>query len=143
MTAPSSPPQGLVVVADDEPHIVMLVERLLTRVGVQVATARDGDLALELIRQRSPALAIIDARMPGCDGYTVAMALRDDDGVERPPYLIMLTAGGREIDRARAKEAGIDEFVTKPFSPSQLQSRVLEVLEGLHANDLTTDRRRP
>lgn len=131
MSVPDSAPGGLVVVADDEPHIVMLVERLLTRVGVEVATARDGDLALELIRERAPALAIIDARMPGRDGYTVAMALRDDAGVERPPYMIMLTAGGREIDRARAKEAGIDEFVTKPFSPSQLQSRVLEILEGL------------
>ncbi len=66
--------------------------------------------------------------MPRCDGYELSATVRDDAGLERKPYMIMLTAGGREVDRARADLAGVDEFMTKPFSPSKLRGRVREIL---------------
>lgn len=119
-----------VLVADDEPHVLRMMEHLLRKMGCDVLTAPDGEEALTQIRARRPELAIVDGSMPIRSGYEVSEALRDDPGDERRPYVMMLTAGGRDLDRARAEAAGIDEFVTKPFSPSKLRARVSEILEG-------------
>ena len=70
---------------------------------------------------------IVDAVMPGLSGYDVCRALREDRDAPRP-HVMMLTAGGREADKALAAEVGIDEFVTKPFTPSALRARVREIL---------------
>jgi DNA-binding response OmpR family regulator len=70
---------------------------------------------------------ILDALMPGMTGYEVCRALREDVDAPRP-HVIMLSAGARETDKALAAEVGIDEFVTKPFSPLALRARVREIL---------------
>ncbi len=119
-----------VLVADDEPHVVALVEHLLRKMGCEVLTAADGEQALAKIRTSAPAIAIVDGSMPGRSGYEVSEALREDSGVGPRPYLMMLTAGGRDLDRVRAEAAGVDEFLTKPFSPSKLRARVREILAG-------------
>ena len=116
-----------VLVADDSPTILTLLELALTREGYEPVTASNGAEALERIREHRPRLVILDAVMPQGYGYEVCRTLRDDPELEKP-YVIMLTAGGRDTDRERAEAAGVDEFMTKPFSPSQLRARVREIL---------------
>ena len=115
------------VIADDSSTILAMVELAVRREGYEPVTARDGLEALEVIREHRPALVIIDAMMPGATGYEVCKSLRDDPDGPRP-YVIMLTAGGRDSDREKAEESGVDEFMTKPFSPSALRERVKEIL---------------
>ena len=115
------------VIADDSSTILAMVVLAVGRAGYEPATANDGLEALAAIREHRPELVIIDAMMPGLTGYEVCAAIRDDPDAPKP-YVLMLTAGGREIDRKRADEVGVDEFATKPFSPSWLRSRVKEVL---------------
>ena len=104
-----------------------MVELSVRRDGYEPATAGDGLEALAVIREHRPELVIVDAMMPGATGYEVCKALREDpDGPH--PYVIMLTAGGRDSDREKAEESGVDEFMTKPFSPSALRERVKEIL---------------
>jgi DNA-binding response OmpR family regulator len=115
------------VIADDSSTILAMVELSVRRDGYQPVTAVDGVEALAAIREHRPELVIIDAVMPGASGYDVCKALRDDPDGPRP-YVIMMTAGGRDSDREEAEESGFDEFVTKPFSPSELRKRVKEIL---------------
>jgi DNA-binding response OmpR family regulator len=117
-----------ILVADDEPHILYLLTFTLQNDGWNVVTALDGEAALERFREVDPALVILDAAMPKRDGYDVAREIRADVDRTPRPYVIMLTAGGQEADRGRALDAGVDEFMTKPFSPSGLRKRVREIL---------------
>ena len=119
-----------ILVADDSEMILSLVVLSLQREGYEPATATSGAEALERIRELRPRLVILDAVMPKGDGYEVCRTLRDDPEIEKP-YVIMLTAGGRMTDREKAEAAGVDEFITKPFSPSQLRDRVREILSTL------------
>ena len=115
------------VIADDSSTILAMVELAVRRDGYEPVTAEDGIQALEVIRAHRPELVIIDAMMPGASGYEVCKSLRDDPDGPRP-YVIMLTAGGRDSDREKAEESGVDEFMTKPFSPSALRERVKDIL---------------
>jgi DNA-binding response OmpR family regulator len=115
------------VIADDSSTILAMVELSVRRDGYQPVTAVDGVEALAAIREHRPELVIIDAVMPGASGYDVCKALRDDPDGPRP-YVIMMTAGARDSDREKAEESGVDELVTKPFSPSELRKRVKEIL---------------
>jgi DNA-binding response OmpR family regulator len=116
-----------IVVVDDSPTILTLLVLALSRDGFEAVTASNGEEALERIREHRPRLVILDATMPKGDGFEVSRTIRDDPELETP-YVIMLTAAGRASDRERAEEAGVDEFMTKPFSPSQLRARVREIL---------------
>jgi DNA-binding response OmpR family regulator len=115
------------VIADDSPTILALVALAVTKDGYEPVTATNGTDALEAIREHRPELVIVDAQMPGLSGYDVCRALREDAGTPRP-HVIMLTAGARESDKVLADEAGVDEFLTKPFSPATLRERVREIL---------------
>jgi two-component system phosphate regulon response regulator PhoB len=115
------------VIADDSATILALVTLAVKKDGYEPATATDGDEALEVIREHRPELVILDALMPVMSGFEVCRALREDVDAPRP-HVMMLTAGAREADKALAEEVGIDEFVTKPFSPSTLRARVREIL---------------
>jgi two-component system, OmpR family, alkaline phosphatase synthesis response regulator PhoP len=115
------------VIADDSATILALVVLAVKKDGYEPVTATNGAEALEVIREHRPELVILDAQMPGLSGYEVCRALREDIDGPRP-HVMMLSAGGREVDKALAAEVGIDEFVTKPFSPSALRARVRELL---------------
>ena len=117
-----------IVVVDDSPVVVRMLTMALEDAGYDVVAGDDGDEALARIREVSPALVLIDATMPKRTGYEVCEELRADPTVVRQPYVIMLTAGGQAADRERAERAGVDEFMTKPFSPSKLLDRVTELL---------------
>lgn len=117
-----------IVVVDDSPVVLRMLTMVLEDQGYEVVGAVDGDDALARIREFAPQLVLIDATMPKRNGYEVCEELRGDSSLVRQPYVIMLTAGGQAADRERAERAGVDEFMTKPFSPSKLLGRVTELL---------------
>jgi DNA-binding response OmpR family regulator len=117
----------LVLVADDDEDIRMLVRFRLERSGYDVLPARDGLEALELAVQRQPDLAVLDLMMPRLDGYELTRRLRELD-VTRSMPIIMLTARAQETDVARGFEAGADDYIRKPFSPQELRARVQAIL---------------
>jgi DNA-binding response OmpR family regulator len=119
-----------VLIVDDSSTIRHLLTFALKQDGYDVRAAVDGVEALELIRGGVPDLLITDATMPELDGYALCREVRADAQLERQPHIIMITDRGQEVDRVRATEAGVDEFMTKPFSPSALRERVREIVNG-------------
>ncbi len=116
-----------VLIADDEPNIVISLEFLMKREGYQVLVARDGVQALATIQSERPALVLLDVMMPGKTGFEVCQAVRADDtlaGVK----IVLLTAKGRDTDVAKGVALGADDYVTKPFSTKELAARVRELL---------------
>jgi len=116
-----------VLIADDEPNILISLEFLMKREGHQVLLARDGDEALALIRSERPALVLLDVMMPKRSGFEVCQAVRADDtlaGVK----ILMLTAKGRDTDVAQGLGVGATAYMTKPFSTKDLAARVRELL---------------
>lgn len=114
----------LILVVDDEERIARMIRMNLEHVGYSVIEAYDGMQALEQIRTKIPNLIIMDVMMPGMDGYETLERLRE---FSQTP-VIMVTAKGEEEDRIRGLELGADDYVTKPFSPRELVSRVKAVL---------------
>ena len=119
-----------IVIADDSRTAVTVLSFALAKEGYEVVTARDGVEALERVREAAPRLVILDGMMPRKDGFTVAAEIRADSSIDPQPHIIMVTAEGRDDDRDRAATAGVDDFLTKPFSPSQLLERVRSALAG-------------
>lgn len=116
-----------IVIADDEPNIVVALEYLLSREGFDVRVARDGDEALRLVETFRPALALLDVTMPRRSGVEVCRKLRatpDLAGLK----IVMLTAKGRETEVELGLAAGADLYVTKPFSTRDLVARVVTLL---------------
>lgn len=120
-------PTPLVLAADDDPLIRELIQFRLERSGYAVVTAADGDEALRLARDRLPDLIVLDVMMPGRDGYEIARTLRTEEATSRIP-IILLTARVQEADVAQGFDAGADDYLTKPFSPQELQARVQAIL---------------
>ena len=116
-----------VLIADDEPNIVVSLEFMMKREGYEVLVARDGRQALEAIRRERPQLVLLDAMMPGMTGFDVCEAVRADEEV-RDTRILMLTAKGRDTDVARGVGVGADAYMTKPFSTRDLMQKVREML---------------
>ncbi len=119
--------ERLVLVADDDEDILLLVTTRLRRDGFDIISARSGDEALALVRERRPALAVLDIGMPGLDGVQVLEQIRTDDDL-RAMLVVLLTAKAQESDVRRGFDAGADAYVKKPFSPADLSARVRELL---------------
>jgi DNA-binding response OmpR family regulator len=117
-----------VLIADDEPNIVLSLEFMMKRAGYEVLVARDGREALEAIRRERPRLVVLDAMMPGMSGFDVCQAVRADEATVRDVRILMLTAKGRAADVARGLGAGADDYVTKPFSTRELMQKVRDML---------------
>ncbi|HET7436042.1 MAG TPA: response regulator transcription factor, partial [Thermoanaerobaculia bacterium] len=113
-----------ILVVDDEPRIAEIATDYLRLAGFDVIVAGDGVRALDLVRERRPALIVLDLGLPRLDGMDVARVIRRDSDVP----IIMLTARVEEDDRLDGLEAGADDYVTKPFSPRELVARVRAVL---------------
>jgi two-component system KDP operon response regulator KdpE len=116
--------EKLVLVVDDEPRMVRFVRMNLELEGYQVAQAGSGMEALEKVRDELPDLVLLDVMMPEMDGFETLARLREISTVP----VIMLTVKGDEEDRIRGLELGADDYVTKPFSPRELASRIRAVL---------------
>lgn len=116
-----------ILVVDDEPDALELIEFNLKGAGFEVVTAVDGTSALKKAAQCSPALILLDVMLPEIDGMEVCKRLRRDPATASVP-IIMLTAKAAEIDRVLGLELGADDYVTKPFSPRELVLRVKGLL---------------
>ena len=118
-----------ILIADDEPNIVISLEYLMQRAGYVVSVARDGEAALAAILRDRPALVLLDAMMPKLSGFEVCQALRANDAA-RGTLILMLTAKGRDTDVAKGLGSGADAYMTKPFSTRDLVRKVREMLDG-------------
>lgn len=114
-----------ILVVDDEPTILEVVELYLRREGFQVRTARSGSEALHLVTQQRPDLLVLDLMIPAPGGLDICRSLQAN---EQMLPIIMLTALTDETDRVVGLELGADDYVTKPFSPRELVARVKAVL---------------
>ena len=116
-----------VLIADDEPNIVTSLEYLMKMSGYEVAVARNGEEALELVATFMPDLVLLDVMMPRRSGYDVCQRMR-----ERPDWkhvrIVMLSAKGREAEVSKGLSLGADAYVTKPFSNRELIAKVAALL---------------
>jgi two-component system phosphate regulon response regulator PhoB len=128
-----------VLVVDDEPEAVELVEFNLTQAGYSVITAGDGAEALKKARAAQPSLIVLDLMLPEVDGLEVCKMLRRDPATAAIP-IVMLTAKAAEIDRVLGLELGADDYITKPFSPRELVLRVKRLLRGERASGQEPDK---
>ncbi len=118
-----------ILVVDDEERIVRFIRLNLEHDGFQVSEAFNGNQALQRLRDSLPDLILLDVMMPDIDGFEVLRTVREISDVP----VIMLTAKGEEEDRVKGLELGADDYVTKPFSPRELVSRVRAVLRRTHS----------
>ena len=119
----------LVLVADDDPHIVELVGLYLRRAGYRVETATNGDDALRKANEQHPALAVLDVMMPGQDGLQICRTLSRRGDIP----VVLLTARSTDIDKVAGLRLGADDYVTKPFNPDELVARIEAVLRRTRA----------
>jgi DNA-binding response OmpR family regulator len=123
-----------IVAADDDPHMLRLVQRSLEAAGYQVLTANNGRVALDLVASENPDLLILDLRMPVLDGWEVCRRVREFSSVP----IIMLTQLNDELDRVRGLDTGADDYLGKPFGTKELVARVRAALR--RAQDYNQER---
>jgi DNA-binding response OmpR family regulator len=123
---PRSAPRELkrILVVDDEPRMIGFIRMNLELEGYQVIEAHDGLKALDAVRTQLPDVILLDVMMPELDGFETLRMLREFSTIP----VIMLTAKGEEDDKVVGLELGADDYVTKPFGPRELSSRVRAVL---------------
>ena len=123
-----------ILVVDDESRIRKLVKDFLTRAGYQVLEAGDGMEAMDLFYEdKDIALIILDVMMPKMDGWQVCREVREHSKVP----IIMLTARSEERDELQGFELGVDEYISKPFSPKILVARVGAILRRINGTDMS------
>jgi DNA-binding response OmpR family regulator len=140
-----------ILVVDDEPEAVELLEFNLQQAGYAVISAANGAEALQKARAQMPDLIVLDVMLPEMDGFEVCKLLRLEPATARVPIL-MLTAKAAEVDRILGLELGADDYLTKPFSPRELLLRIKNILargrtgeepkEQMRFGDLLIDRPR-
>ena len=118
-----------ILIADDEPNILISLEFLMKREGYEVHLARDGQEALDALRREHPRLLLLDVMMPKKSGFEGCQEARNDYGI-RSTLILMLTAKGRETDIVKGLAMGADAYMTKPFSTRELVQKVREMLEA-------------
>src|SRR5262249_268483 len=128
-----------ILVVDDEPDVVQLIEYNLKAAGYDVINAADGEEALKKARAGSPDLIILDLMLPEVEGLDVCKILRRDTSTSAIP-IVMLTAKASETDRVLGLELGADDYVTKPFSPRELVLRVKRLLRSDGAKEEHAER---
>ncbi|HZK74590.1 MAG TPA: response regulator [Clostridia bacterium] len=116
-----------VLIVDDEPSLRALVHTTIESPVYQVIEARDGEEAWTLIKERKPALVLLDIKMPLRSGFDILAAIRADPEL-RGTQVMILTASDDQADIDKGILAGADFYLTKPFSPADLLARVLEAI---------------
>jgi two-component system response regulator VicR len=120
-----------ILVVDDEVSVTDLISYNLTKAHYEVLTAHDGETALQVARESSPDLILLDLMLPKIDGLDVCREIRKTSQVP----IIMITARGEETDKVIGLELGADDYVTKPFSVRELLARIKAVLRRNHPPD--------
>jgi len=118
-----------ILVADDEPYILRSLSFVLKREGFIVEVARDGEETLKKVEEFKPKILFLDIMMPKKDGYQICKYLKNNHDT-KDIYIIMLTARGQVIDKKKGIESGADDYITKPFSPREIISKVKNILES-------------
>jgi DNA-binding response OmpR family regulator len=118
-----------VIIADDDPNIVLSLEFLMRRAGYAVRVAHDGEAVLAAVADSVPDLVLLDVMMPKRNGYDVCDALRADPAC-RNLRIIMLTARGQAVERIKGLALGADAYITKPFSTREVVELVRQTLAG-------------
>jgi two-component system, OmpR family, alkaline phosphatase synthesis response regulator PhoP len=116
-----------ILIADDEPNILISLEFLMKREGYEVVLARDGQEAIDAIVRERPALVLLDVMMPIKTGFDVCHEVRAHEAV-RETLIVMLTAKGRDTDVAKGLALGANAYMTKPFSTKELVQKVRDLL---------------
>lgn len=116
-----------ILIVEDEPEIAKLIQMTLEREGFSCQWCRDGLAALQVFAKQQPDVILLDLMLPGLDGLEVCARIRQKPGV-KDPYILMLTAKGEEIDRVIGLSTGADDYLVKPFSPTELVARVRALL---------------
>jgi two-component system, OmpR family, phosphate regulon response regulator PhoB len=126
--AASQPVKRSVLVADDDAALRRLIGTTLGTQDFELLQAVDGEEALRVAREQHPQLVLLDVNMPRLDGFEVCRSLKSDPSTS-DIKVVMVTARGADADRARARQAGADDYFIKPFSPVQLLNKVYALLE--------------
>ena len=130
-----------VLIVDDEQHIRLLIEQALEELeddGVELLTAPDGEVALDVVRNQAPQLVFLDVTMPKVNGFDVCRTIKQDLGLAGT-HVVLLTARGQAYDRQRGLDAGADGYMTKPFDPDELLATARRAL-GLDAGSAAGSR---
>lgn len=114
-----------ILIADDETDISMLIKRYAEREGFEVTSVEDGSDAIEICKKQDFDIIIMDVMMPDTDGFTACRKIRETKDIP----VIMLSARGTEYDKLFGFEVGIDDYVTKPFSPKELMARIKVIIK--------------
>lgn len=112
-----------ILIADDEPNIVISLEFLMHHSGYQVKSASDGETALRLLAEFNPDLIILDIMLPLCNGFEVCQRIRANPA-SSDMKIVMLTAKGRDVEMAKGLALGADVYITKPFATKDLLANV-------------------
>jgi len=115
-----------ILIVDDEPNILISLEFLLTKGGFQVFVARDGAEALDIVKQETPAIVILDVMMPNVDGYEVCSYIKGSEHYQ-DMKVIFLSAKSKDEDIKKGYELGADLYLKKPFSTRALMKKVKEM----------------
>ena len=126
-------PGELILLVDDEPHIVELAKLYLEREGFRTLAVGDGQSAIDRAAKDQPALMVLDLMLPQVDGYEVCRRVRATSDLP----IIMVTARDEDVDKIIGLELGADDYMTKPFNPRELVARVKAILRR---SDRTTDK---
>jgi two-component system, OmpR family, phosphate regulon response regulator PhoB len=121
------PQSDTILVADDSMTILAMVSSRLERAGYDVVTAARGDEALRLVEENRPRLVLLDVEMPGLDGVEVARRIRADEALAGT-LIVLLTSLSEASEVATGMAAGADAYLTKPFSPQDLQTQVEQLI---------------
>lgn len=116
-----------IVVADDSMTILAMTSSRLERAGYDIVTATRGDDALRLVQENRPRLVLLDVEMPGLSGVEVTRLIRADETLAGT-FIVLLTSLSEETDIATGIDAGADAYLTKPFSPQELQTQVEKLI---------------
>ncbi len=120
-----------ILIVDDDPIIRNLMEQILEpfeEKDVEILTAENGLVALDIIREKQPELIFLDVMMPKMNGFEVCQKIKSEPP-EKVPYIVILTAKGQEVDREKARTSGADLYITKPFKINDLLNKVSEILQ--------------
>ena len=118
-----------ILIADDEPNIVISLEFLMKREGFDVEVAVDGEAALKAVSEQAPDLILLDVMLPKRDGFEVCQQIRTNPAWQSIK-IIMLTAKGRDTQIAKGLALGADTYMTKPFSTKDLMTQIKQLLDA-------------
>ena len=119
-----------ILIVDDDPVIRNLLEQILEPFeghGVELIAADNGVVALNVVKRERPEIIFLDVMMPRMNGFEVCKIIKNDPEIANC-YVVMLTAKGQEVDKQKAKDIGVDCYITKPFNIGDLIDKVSEVL---------------